>query len=304
MRGRGRGGMMANAPAEPTRRTREPGADRHRMRIGIGSYTFAWHAGAPGYPVPQPWAPGQLLDAAIALGAEVVQYCENLSLETLDARALETLRGRARDADIAIEVGTRGLRLDRLRRCGELARYFGSGFIRLVIDDGGIEPTPGEAVDALREAAGALEPLGVRLAIENHDRFTAGTLVQMVEAIGPDRAGICLDTANSLGSLEGTEHVVRAFAPYVLSLHLKDIRIRRVPHNLGFIVSGTALGEGQIDTPWILATLAEHGRAPNAIVELWPAPDAEGVAPLDREWAMARQSLSYLRRVTGRAVEE
>jgi 3-oxoisoapionate decarboxylase len=273
------------------------------MRIGIGSYTFAWHAGTPGFPVPQPWAPGHLLDAALELGAEVVQYCENVSLERLDAGALAALRARAREAGVAIEVGTRGLHVERLRRCGELARYFGSDFIRLVIDDRGLEPTPDEAIDALRRAHRALEPLGVRLAIENHDRFTAATLVRIVEAIGSHRAGICLDTANSLGSLEGTEHVVRTFAPYVLSLHLKDIRIRRVPHNMGFIVTGTALGEGQIDTPWILATLAEHGREPNAIVELWPAPVTDGVAPLDREWAMARQSMSYLRRVTGRAGE-
>ena len=38
---------------------------------------------------------------------------------------------------------------------------------------------------------------GIQLAVENHDRFPASVLARLVERLGPDQAGICLDTVNS-----------------------------------------------------------------------------------------------------------
>ena len=46
------------------------------------------------------------------------------------------------------------------------------------------------------------------LAIENHDRFNSTTLVEILERIDSDRVGICLDTVNSFGALEGPEVVL------------------------------------------------------------------------------------------------
>ena len=62
-------------------------------------------------------------------------------------------------------------------------------------------PAPARVTALLKEAAPLFDEL--TLGIENHDRFSAGTLRGMIEAVGCDRIGVCLDTANSLGAGEG-----------------------------------------------------------------------------------------------------
>ena len=54
--------------------------------------------------------------------------------------------------------------------------------------------------------------------------------------------GICLDTVNSFGSLEGPEVVIETLAPYTVNLHIKDFDIRRTDHNMGFTIFGTPAG--------------------------------------------------------------
>ena len=53
------------------------------------------------------------------------------------------------------------------------------------------------------------EEAGVVLAIENHDKFSTDELVYMVEELGPSWVGICLDTVNSFGALEGPRSWLR-----------------------------------------------------------------------------------------------
>ena len=87
------------------------------------------------------------------------------------------------------------------------------------------------------------------LAIENHDRFPAERLAGIVESIGSPQVGICLDTVNSFGCLEGPEHVAAHLAPFVSSLHVKDFTIRRAGHMMGFEITGTPAGQGMLDIP-------------------------------------------------------
>src|SRR4029434_5656635 len=115
--------------------------------------------------------------------------------------------GYARDLRIDIELGTRGLEPENLRAHLCLATRFRSPFVRLVIDSHGDEPADGEAVARLRPLVPEFARAGVKLAIENHDRFPVRVLEQMVQQLGVAHAGICLDTVNSLGSLEMPEEV-------------------------------------------------------------------------------------------------
>jgi sugar phosphate isomerase/epimerase len=117
---------------------------------------------------------------------------------------------------------------------------------------------------------------GVKLALENHDRFDSRTLAAIVVELGTEHAGVCLDTVNSFGALEGPAIVVPTLAPYTLSLHVKDFTVRRPPHQMGFVVEGCAAGAGRLDLPWILGVLRAAGRDVNAILETWVTP-----GPLD-----------------------
>ena len=94
----------------------------------------------------------------------------------------------------------------------------------------------------IREVLPAYREAGIRLAIENHDRFRAHELVAIIAATDADYVGICLDTANSLGADEGIWEVARTLAPHTLNLHVKDYRIERLDHQMGFTVRGAPAG--------------------------------------------------------------
>src|SRR4051812_16392816 len=146
------------------------------MRLGIGSYTFAWAIGGPGYPPRRPMDAFALLDEAVRLRVSVAQFCDNLPLTRLSAAELDRFQEKAARSGITLEVGTRGIGADNLRAHLALCRRFGSPFLRVVIDSPGDEPTPDQALARLRQILPEFVRAGVRLAIENHDRFTSESL--------------------------------------------------------------------------------------------------------------------------------
>jgi sugar phosphate isomerase/epimerase len=165
------------------------------------------------------------------------------------------------------------------------------------VDTADHHPTPDEAVHLLRGLMPEFEAAGVVLAIENHDRFKAQTLAEIIGQIGSQNVGICLDTVNSMGAGQGAETVVEQLGRYVVNLHVKDFIVRRHPHMLGFEVIGAPAGQGQLDIPWLLARLGQFGRAFNAILELWPPPEAQVERTVQKEAEWVQASLVYLRRL-------
>ena len=133
------------------------------------------------------------------------------------------------------------------------------------------------------------------LGIENHDRFKAAELRRIIETVGSENVGICLDTANSLGAGEGLETVVAALAPVTFNLHIKDFQVKRLPHLMGFTVTGCPAGQGLLDVPWLLQRLGEFGKCRTAILEQWtiPEPEIEKTIAKENDWANA--SLEYLK---------
>lgn len=133
----------------------------------------------------------------------------------------------------------------------------------------------------------------LKLGIENHDRFPAATLREMVENAGSDRIGVCLDTANSLGAGEGLDTVLRELGPLTLNLHIKDFHIARVPYLMGFTVEGRPAGAGQLDVPRLLTGFTPFHRCETTVLELWTPPEAEIERTVAKEESWAAQSLAY-----------
>ena len=262
------------------------------MKLGIGSYTYTWACGVPGQMPARRMSAMDLCRQAEALGVKVVQLCENVPLEWEDFMSVADWSREHPDREI--ELGARGLLDGETDARISMANKLGGDLFRLVVDGNGHEPTPAEVIEWLQRTV-ALMPEGMSIAIENHDRFPAATLVKIIEAVGQDRVGITLDTVNSFGALEGPRHVVETLAPYVLSLHVKDFTIRRVPSQMGFIIEGCPAGEGRLDIPWLLDTIRAAGRDPNAIIELWtPLADTlEETIAREAEWA--ERSVNYMR---------
>ncbi|MHC1765041.1 MAG: sugar phosphate isomerase/epimerase family protein [Verrucomicrobiia bacterium] len=265
------------------------------MRLGIGSYAFAWNIGVPGHPPPKPWTAFDLLVEAERLGVRLVQFCDNLPLAGLSEPDLAEFERRARSASIQIELGTRGLAPEHLRAHLRLCERLGSPILRLVIDSPGDEPSAKEAVARLNPLLSDFASSGVLLAIENHDRFSSATLAWMIRQLGVERAGICLDTVNSFGALEGPEAVVKNLGQFTACLHVKDFTIRRVPSNMGFTIEGCAAGQGRLDVPWLLRELKASPHPFNAILETWVTPGNPWIETLARERAWGEQGVRYLR---------
>ena len=266
------------------------------MRLGISSYTFGWAVGVERSRPTGALTAADLIRRATALGVRVVQLCDNLPADTWEPSNIESIAAQARAAGISIEVGTRGIGEVHLRRFIWVARQLSSPILRVVIDTPDDRPEPAEIPQQLAKVIADLEGSRVTLAIENHDRLSTAALRQIIQAVNSPWIGICLDTANSLGSLEGLDAVLESLGQFVVNLHLKDVAAVRFPHLQGFTIEGRPAGQGMIDIPRLLEGLKELKRDPNAIIELWTPPEAEMQATIQKEEEWARQSVRKMRR--------
>lgn len=266
------------------------------MRLGIGSYTYGWSVGTGPDRPPGALTAFDLIDRACALGVGLVQLCDNLPDATWEPDSVGALVEAANRQSVRLQVGTRGSQPDHLRRFAAIAAAVGSPILRLVIDTPGDEPGMDEVVHRLRCVRTVLEGLDVTLALENHDRFPARDLAAIVHALDTPHVGICLDTVNSFGALEGPETVVETLGPHVVNLHLKDFTVARVPYLQGFTIEGRPLGQGRLNVPWLLDRLRALGRDPDAILEQWVPPEPELSDTIARESTWAEIGVRTARR--------
>jgi sugar phosphate isomerase/epimerase len=265
------------------------------MRLGLGSYACAWAVGVPGYQHPGGLDGAGLIDLARELGVRVVQIDDNIPIEQQSSEQIQRIGRAATDAGIEIELGTRGVALSHLRNFLQLSRQLDSHLLRVVVDTATHQPSPGEIVETMRLLAPEIIDAGVVLGIENHGRLEASVLAEIVDRISSPAVGICLDTTNSFGALEGPGWVVQTLGPYAVNLHLKDFIIRREPHMMGFRIAGAPVGQGLLDVPWVLDQLRRFRRDVNVILELWPPPEPDVAATIAKESLWRASSVRYLR---------
>lgn len=265
------------------------------MKLGLGSYALAWNIGVPGHLPERPLDVFGFVEVAAQYGFDLVQVADNLPLAGLSEGKLERLKTLVQSLGLGVEVGTRGIRNGNLERHLDIAQFFGSSLLRVVVDSPDHHPSPEEVERTLRSVLPLFESAGVTLAVENHDRFSAKTLADVVAALGSPRIGVCLDPVNSFGALEGPEVVTETLGPFVVNLHAKDFVIRRAGHNMGFAIFGAPAGQGMLDLPWLIGRLARLGRDPNLILELWPAPEPTIEATSEKEVRWVKESVVYLR---------
>jgi 3-oxoisoapionate decarboxylase len=259
---------------------------------GIGSYTFPW-AFALNNQNKMPAL--QLLDYAKNHEIGFVQFGDNFPLHALDKEALQDIKNFAEENNIQLEVGTRRLTVENAQRYISIAKFFNSPFLRMVIDDEDYHPHEEEVIAVIKEILPDLKNNFIVLAIENHDRFKAATLKRIITQTDGAYTGICLDTANSLGAGEGIHEVLQVLKHHVVNLHIKDITIKRVADKMGFIVEGTAAGEGMINIPSIIHQLNETGRCKTATLEIWSNTAGTIEETISKEKQLAEKSIHYIK---------
>ncbi len=269
------------------------------MRLGISSFTFPWAIGGIDNDHPISMTAFELLDKARELDADVLQIADNLPIGHLSNDELKKLRAAADDLGIALEVGTRGIATANIARFLEIAVILGSPILRIVIDTKDHEPTMDEINSLLAPFADQFRNLNIKLAIENHDRLTCAQFNEIIDRLGDDWIGICLDTVNSLGAVEAPNTVVPALAPRAINVHMKDFEIVRSNGQMGFTVQGTALGQGRLDVQGVIAAVGGSKRDITSVIELWTPRQSsyEQTVALEEIWAL--QSVKYLRASIG-----
>lgn len=265
------------------------------MQIGISSFAFGW-AVAQRQP---PFTALELMEFARSRGAAVVQLADNLPVHRMPPAARQELVRCARAAGITLELGARGLTREHLQVYLGLCPELGATLLRFVVDQEAYEPSPADLTALLRQAAPELKAANVTLAVENHDRFPAEIWRRIIEEAGDPAIGVCLDTANGFGAGQGPIEVARALAPMTVNLHVKDVEIARLPHQMGFVIEGRPLGRGQLPIGAVLDAVRAAGRCRSALVELWTPPAGGPELTIAKEASWAEESLHWLRTYRG-----
>ena len=267
------------------------------MQLGIGTYSFPWAVGLKNFSPPQPLTVTQLLHYAAEKDIRIIQFGDNYPLQDLSDEELEHMKNLASGLNLDIQVGTKRLVVENITRYISIATVFECDFIRVVIDDDNYHPKQDEVIDTIRQLLPALKKANLRLAIENHDRFPVLVLKNIIESTDADHIAICLDTANSLGAGEGLAEVVSILGPYTVNLHIKDVRINRLDHKMGFRISGCVAGTGILDIPSLITNIKKYGRCNSAIVEMWSDPEPTFEETIRREKDSVEKSIEYLKTI-------
>ncbi|MFK0006540.1 sugar phosphate isomerase/epimerase family protein [Paenarthrobacter sp. NPDC090520] len=261
-------------------------------RIGLSSYAFFWQLSDQ---VSNPLSIHDALRKAAELGVDLFQICDYAPLETMDDADLAAVRATADGLGITVELGTKGIQKEHLRKFLHTAGILGSDLLRTMFNVPGHTPSNDEAVDIFTEVLPEFEAAGVKIAIETYEQVPTERILDVIKTVNNPYLGICSDPANTVAALEMPRQVIDAVEPYVLNMHIKDFAFSRKQGWVGFTYSGAPLGEGLLDYDYMVDKIQPKTRNINQIVEHWlPWQDTEAeTIRLENQWT--QQSLDFLR---------
>lgn len=263
------------------------------MQLGISTYTYSWAIGIPGYNSDKLFDHFRLLEKAKELDVKLVQVADNLPMHNLSDNAIDLFIRHAGELQIQLEAGARGMTEENLDRYIRMAGKIKSPILRFVIDGPDFIPAREDVIVLINNALKELENRKIILALENYERLSVKDFARIVEKVGSDYVGICLDTVNSIGAGEGIETTVKTLGPMTVNLHIKDFTVRRLDHKLGFLVEGAPAGEGMLNIPWLLQHISPRCRS--AILEQWVPWENNIQSTIKKENEWAKRSVGYLK---------
>jgi sugar phosphate isomerase/epimerase len=254
------------------------------VRIGFDNYTIAHRALSP--------------EATLAFAAEHrfdgVQFLEPAALDAgLDRGHLAAIRAEADARGLYLEVGLPSP--NPVRRSRQEARSFtpaehardlsvhiealaglGCRHARAFVGDRhdrfrtdvswAIQRAA--TIEVLKTLAPELRARGLRVALETHADQTADELLEMVDRLGGDLAGVTLDTGNLIMRLDDPIAAVRRLAPHVLATHVKDAVLAFSPR--GLVWQARPVGSGALSMPDLLTPLLRARSDVTLSIELHP----------------------------------
>jgi 3-oxoisoapionate decarboxylase len=267
------------------------------MKIGISSFTYGWNVGLPNHMPAVPLSEIDLINQTLSFGLSCLQIGDNLPIHLFDEVRKDNFRNAIKESNIRLEVGAKKLNEVELRKYLDITQYYDSRLLRFIIDGENYKPSIDDVASLLKEFLPELKRRNITLGIENHDRQTAKELMTLMDKVGDNHVGICLDCVNSMGAGEGFEYVAETLLPYTVNIHIKDFSISRLPSKMGFIIEGAIAGKGMTKLPWLFESLKKYDRCQSLILEQWVplAPNIEETCVKERDWA--EQSMKYIKEI-------
>jgi sugar phosphate isomerase/epimerase len=248
------------------------------LRTGLNPYGLSYYLGLQGKGTSRANPAAPTLDGLVAIATELRAKTLELYdpwLAAMDDNQLAALSDRLQSLDM-IPVVSAGINMmGPLESALRSAKALHAKTIRLGLSpvlEGSRNAWGGKWLEfnsLIRQVLSRYAPIahdqGVSFAIENHQDFTAGELVDFCAAAGP-AVGICFDTGNTFPVCEAPLDFARRVAPLVRHVHLKDYRVQFTGE--GYRLVRCAIGDGAVPLKAIVGVLGQHHTSLTAVLEL------------------------------------
>ncbi len=192
-------------------------------------------------------------------------------LESDDLEHLKKVKALINKYNMYVEIDTKNLEYDHLKRVIEISHFLGADIVRTYIpivsnirdelhlgsqgayDLGKVrhdfDPKCfDEGIEKIKKLIPLLKKYRIKIALENHEYETSEELVDVVKRIDSQWVGLHYDFGNSMMAWEEPVKAAENMAPYTLTTHFKDHIVVEDPSDkYGHVVCAVPLGEGNID---------------------------------------------------------
>ena len=291
------------------------------MLLGLHTYSLYLHGVGQAWtdfklPWPRQLSTFELLDKAVRWGLDglhlddgVLENLETAYLKEVGAAAQE--RGLYLEYNFSMDLGRQGIGIQHdLAEAIATARALGADIVKVSMDL--IRPRPVAAsrfhpdvmgqiksvASRLKQMIPAAEAADVKIAVENHCDTFSEEILWLLDRIDHPRVGACIDTVNAFMVMEDPMAAIENLAPRAYTNHFRDDRIEFQRH--GFKLTGTAVGEGDIDImrAYEIIKIQSSMNRINIETEMEiPIDDMETALRMERE--TVERSIKYCRDVLG-----
>ncbi len=291
------------------------------MLLGLHTYSLYLHGIGQAWagfklPWPRQLSTFELFDQAVRWGLDGLHLDDGV-LENLEPAYLKEVGAAAQDQNLYLEynfsmdLGGQGIGIQHdLAEAIATTSSLGADIVKVGMDL--IRPRPVAAsrfhpdvmaqiktvAAQLKQMAPAAEAAGVKIAVENHCDTFSEEILWLLDRVDHPWVGACIDTVNALMVMEDPMVAIENLAPRAFTNHFRDDRIEFKRH--GFKLTGTAVGEGDIDIQRaydIIKTQSSMNRI-NIETEMdIPLDDMETALRMEKE--TVERSIKFCREVLG-----
>jgi len=291
------------------------------MLLGLHTYSLYLHGIGQAWagfelPWPRQLSTFELFDLAKRLGLDGLHLDDGV-LETLAPGFLNEVgsaaaeRGLYLEYNFSMDFGRQGIGIQHdLLEAIDTAAHLGADVVKVGMDM--VRPHPVAASrfhpavvaqmtafgEQLKAAVPAARDAGVKIAVENHcDSFSA-EILWLLDRVDDPIVGACIDTVNALMVMEDPMQAIENLAPRAYTNHFRDDRI--VFQRYGFTLTGTAVGDGDIDMRRAYELIRDAGLTDRINIETeMDIPLDDMQAALRSEMETVERSIRYCREVLG-----